>query len=136
MTRTGRAALAALASLAVLSAGCASFGEGGRRSHHHFTDDRGETLQVVNTVVGGKNLFIPSTIIVVAGVTKSLSIFNTADTPHGFRVPGLGIETILEPGKETTIQLPADLEAGHVYAVNCHLHPPHRHATIVVLPGR
>jgi hypothetical protein len=126
--------LALAAALAVAGGGCASM-HAGEHAHHHFQDDRGDTVQVVNTNVGGKNLFIPSTIVVVAGVTKTLSIFNTHDTPHGFKVPGLGIETVLDAGKETTVQLPASLEGGRVWAVNCHLHPPHRHATIVVLPG-
>lgn len=133
MTRCRAFAAAVAVALALAATGCA--GVGGHRDHHAFADDRGDTVQIVNTNLGGKNVFIPSTIVVVAGTTKTLSIFNTHDTPHGFRVPGLGIETVLEPGKETTIQLPAKLEPHKVWAVNCHLHPPHRHATIVVLPG-
>jgi hypothetical protein len=37
--------------------------------------------------------------------------------------------------QETELALPA-LEGGHVYGINCHLHPPHRTATLVVLEAR
>lgn len=129
------AALVAAAALALAATGCASLGGGGAHGHHHFSDDRGETLQMVNANIGGKNVYLPSTVVAVAGVTKRLSIFNVHDTPHGFRIPGLGIETVLNPGQETVVELPANLEGGKVYAINCQLHPPHRGASLVVLPG-
>ena len=53
---------------------------------------------------------------------------------HGFRIDGLSIETVLMPGEETSVSLPA-LRGGRVYRVHCHLHPAHRNATLVVLPG-
>ena len=28
------------------------------------------------------------------------------------------------------------LEAHRIYAITCHLHPPHRGATLMVVPGR
>ena len=82
-------------------------------------------VQVVTTNVGGKNFFVPSSIVVTAGSGRKLSIFNTTDAPHGFAIPSLGIELVLPPGVETPVDLPP-LEAGHIYAINCHLHPPHR----------
>lgn len=93
------------------------------------------TIQVVTTQVGGKNVFIPSTIVVTGGTPHRLSIFNTTDTPHGFRIPALGIETVVMHQQETELELPA-LEGGNVYGINCHLHPAHRTATLVVLPPR
>ena len=99
-----------------------------------YVDER-PVVQVVTTNVGGKNFFVPSSIVVTAGSGRKLSIFNTTDAPHGFAIPSLGIELVLPPGVETPVDLPP-LEAGHIYAINCHLHPPHRGASLVVLPAR
>ena len=99
-----------------------------------YDDDR-SVVQVVSTNVGGKNFFVPSTIVLTAGEGRKLSLFNTTDIPHGFAIPGLGVEVVAQPGVETEIALPP-LEGEHVYAVNCHVHPPHRSATLVVLPAR
>lgn len=106
---------------------------GGVGADHHET--QGRVVQVVTTVVGGKNVFIPSTIVVMPGQPTTLSIFNTTDKPHGFRIPALKIEAILPSQQEFVLSLPA-LEGGEVYEIGCHLHPPHRTATLVVLPTR
>ncbi len=99
-----------------------------------FTTDH-STIQVVSTLVGGKNVYIPSTIAVVAGQKTTLSIFNTTEIPHGFRIPAAGIEVVLPAGEELLVELPA-LEGGAVHAINCHLHPAHRTATLLVLPAK
>lgn len=96
-----------------------------------YTSDQ-SVIQVLSTNVQGKNVYIPSTIVVVAGRPYTLSIFNTTDVPHGFRIDGLDIETVLPPGEEHELKLPA-LEGGKVYQVHCQLHPAHRTATLVVL---
>jgi heme/copper-type cytochrome/quinol oxidase subunit 2 len=89
---------------------------------------------MVSTKVGGKNVFIPSTVVMTAGEGRSLSFFNTTDIPHGFMIPSLGVETVLPSKEEFVVELPK-LEPG-VYALQCHLHPPHRGATLLVLPKR
>jgi len=99
-----------------------------------YQSDVGE-VQVISAVVGGKNVFIPSTIVVTAGKPQVLSIFNTSDKPHGFAIKGLSIETVLYPGEETRVELPV-LEGSKIYTIGCQLHPPHRTATLVVVPGR
>ncbi len=128
----GRRALYALAVPALLVA-CVSLGDVDVRDSG-FSDERTQ-VQVLTTQIGGKNVFVPSTILVTSGVGRSLSFFNTTDQPHGMAIPGLGIEVILKPGEEYVVELPT-LEGGRIYAINCHLHPPHRSATLVVLPGR
>ena len=85
--------------------------------------------------MGGKNIFLPSTVVLTSGGGRSLSFYNTTDAPHGMKIPGLGIEVVLPPGEEYVVQLP-ELAAGNVYEMQCHLHPPHRGASIVVLPSR
>src|SRR5262245_246146 len=130
--RRGRRALLALAVPAFLGA-CVSMGDVDVHDLG-FSDDRTQ-VQVITTNLGGKNVFVPSTIVVTAGSGRTLSFFNTTDQPHGMSIPGLGTEVVLKPGEEYVVELPT-LEAGHIYAIHCHLHPPHRTATLVVLPSR
>ena len=99
-----------------------------------FTSDQ-TVIQVISTNVQGKNVYIPSTIVVTAGKPITLSVFNTTDTPHGFAIAGIGVEAVLPSKVEHEVKLPA-LEGGHVYRIHCQLHPPHRSATLVVLPGK
>ena len=110
-----------------LAAGASAFAQG-------FTSDV-DTIQIVSANVGGKNVFIPSTIVVTGGKPVTLTIFNTTDVPHGFAIPGIKVEAVLPVQEELAVKLPA-LEGGHVYQVNCQLHPAHRTATLVVLPGK
>jgi len=93
-----------------------------------------ETIQVVSTLVGGKNVYIPATIVVTSGKPITLSIFNTTDVPHGFAIPGLGIAEVLPVQQEHVVKLPA-LEGGKIYGIQCQLHAPHRGGTLVVLPA-
>ena len=121
----------------LLPAGCLSVGAvetGDLGAGSGYADERGE-IQMVSTLVGGKNVFIPATVVVTEGSGRTLSIYNTTDTPHGFRIPALRIETVLMPGQETKIALPP-LAGGHIHEMVCHLHPPHRTATLVVVHGR
>ena len=129
----GSAAISAL--LLALTSGC------GCRSHANppgalagYQSDVSE-VQVISAVVGGKNVFLPSTIVVTAGRPPVLSVFNATDKPHGFAIKGLSIETVLMPGEETRVALPV-LEGSEIYTIGCQLHPPHRTATLVVVPGR
>jgi heme/copper-type cytochrome/quinol oxidase subunit 2 len=128
----GRRALLALVAPALLL-GCISVRDVDVREGA-FSDERTQ-VQVISALVGGKNVFIPSTIVLSSGTGRSLSVFNTSDQPHGLAIPGLGIEMVLMPGVEHVIELPT-LEGGRIYAINCHLHPPHRSATLVVVPSR
>jgi hypothetical protein len=121
--------------LSAVGAGC-----GGSRHqhdharHHGYTTDTG-TIQVVTTQLGGKNVFIPSTIVVTSGRPVKLSIFNTTEIPHGFHIPKIGLSVVLPAQAEHEVELPA-LEGHQVLQISCHLHPAHRTATLVVLPAR
>jgi hypothetical protein len=125
--------LVALAAAAGLAAACGDRGaapapDGG------WQDDR-SIVQVASSNVQGKNVYIPSTIVVTAGRGQVLSLHNTTDVPHGFTIEGIGIEEVLPPGEEHTVELPADLEGGRAWHVRCHLHPAHRTGTLLVLPA-
>ena len=99
-----------------------------------FVDDR-DAVQVLNIKLGTRVTFVPATIVVTAGTGRKLSIFNDTDMPHGFRIPGLAVEVLLPPGEETLVVLPP-LLGPQIYGIECHLHVPHRHASLVVLPAR
>jgi len=99
-----------------------------------FVDDR-DVVQVLNIKLGTRVTFVPATIVVTAGTGRKLSIFNDTDMPHGFRIPGLALEVLLPAGEETLVELPP-LVGPQIYGIECHLHVPHRHASLVVLPAR
>ena len=126
----------ALALIALVAAASGCHGPHGRRHarHHGFTSDT-STIQIVTTELGGKNVFIPSTIVVTSGHPVKLSIFNTTDVPHGFQIPALKVAEVLPAKAEHQIELPA-LEPHQVLQITCHLHTAHRTATLVVLPAR
>jgi len=128
-----RIAIATL--LLALTSGCALDGHSGAAGAPAGYQSDVSEVQVISAVVGGKNIFIPSTIVVIAGKPQTLSVFNTADKPHGFSIKGLSIEKVLMPGEETRIELPI-LKGSEIYTIGCQLHPPHRTATLVVVPAR
>lgn len=104
---------------------------------HHEAGEHGASptvIQIVTTLVGGKNVYIPSTIVAVAGKPHTLSIFNTTDKPHGFSIEAAGIMEVVPDQIEHEVALPA-LEAG-VYRVHCQLHPAHRAATLLVVEAQ
>jgi hypothetical protein len=126
----------AIAALVLLCAGgCGGHSQLNRDSGLPGYHSDAASVQMISAVVGGKNIFIPSTVVVIAGAPQVLSVFNTTDKPHGFAIPGLDVQTVLPAGEEIQIDLPA-LEGGEIYRIGCHLHPPHRSASLVVVPGR
>lgn len=126
--------LALLAALLLSASACHGPRHREHHARHHGWSAEPGPIQVVSALVGGKNVFIPSTIAVVAGEPVTLSIFNTTDIPHGFAIPALGIAEVLPAQQEYTIELPA-LEPRQLLRIGCQLHTAHRGATLVVLPA-
>jgi heme/copper-type cytochrome/quinol oxidase subunit 2 len=135
-TSRARRGVLAFALFALLAAtGCHGPGHhhGGR---HGFTSDT-SPIQVVTTELGGKNVFIPSTIVVTSGHPVKLTIFNTTDVPHGFAIPAIDVAIVLPPKAEQELEIPKEkLQDHQILQIKCHLHEKHRTATLVVLPGR
>ncbi len=129
----GSAAIAAL--LLAVTSGCGPDGNANPTGALAGYQSDVSEIQMISAVVGGKNVFIPSTVVVTAGRPQALSVFNTTDKPHGFAIKGLSIETVLYAGEETRIELPV-LKGSEIYTIGCQLHPPHRTATLVVVPSR
>lgn len=130
MTHSQRALLVLVALLLLAPAGPAD------AEHHEKAQPAGKgevtVIEAMSTMIGGKNVFLPSTIAVVAGEPHVLSIYNSTDVPHGFSIPDLDIEVVLPPKEEYRVELPP-LEGDAIHAVRCHLHPPHRSAQLLVL---
>ena len=89
----------------------------------------------MTTELGGKNVFIPSTIVVTSGHPVKLSIYNTTDVPHGFAIPSA------QPGRRAPAKAEHEIELPRarrppVLQIKCHLHEKHRTATLVVLPAK
>lgn len=128
--RPGAAPLPALLATAALALGGCSMLHGPEPA----SSGEARRIQVVSTLVGGKNVYIPSTIAVRAGEPTVLSIYNTTDVPHGFEISALGVKEILPAGQELEIPLPA-LEGPRLIDIHCQLHTAHRRATLLVLPA-
>lgn len=134
------ALLGALVMLGFLGAGLAGCGDDEKAkvipeahpSTPYSADDDRPVLQMMTTKIGAKNVFVPSTMVVTVGAGRVLTIYNDTELPHNFTVPGLGIDATLSPGEETQIVLPP-LRKPAIYDIRCSLHPPHRHASLVVL---
>jgi hypothetical protein len=133
--RSLRLPTALVAVSALFAAGCAARMEMHDLHHPSGYSSDVSTVQVISALVGGKNVYIPSTIVVTDGGPRTLSVVNTTEMPHGFAIVALGIETVLPPGEEVKIDLPP-LQGGQVLRIHCHMHPPHRSATLVVLPSK
>lgn len=126
MIRISQLAIALIAALFAVSA--AAERHGNATGHAEGEPD---AIEIVSTNLQGKNIFIPSTIVVEAGKPQALSIFNTTDTPHGFAIDAANVQAILPAGEEYRIELPA-MKPG-IYKVYCQLHPPHRAAQLLVV---
>ena len=89
------------------------------------TQASAETRQftVVNLLVDGTKIWLPSSVIVYEGDEVTLTLLNKLDDPHGFRIEAFGIEEVVQPKSITTVKFTAK-EAG-LYAYICHIHPPH-----------
>lgn len=132
----GRAGLSASLALALVAgaglAGASSHEQQHDPAHHAFTEDR-DVVQMLSTKVNAKNFYVPGTAVLTSGEGRKISVFNDTGEPHGFEIGSLGIAVLLQPGVETEVPLPK-LEPG-IYDIGCQLHPAHRHATLLVLPG-
>ena len=96
-------------------------------------DQHGESpIQMLSSNVQGKNVYIPGTIVMIAGKPRTLQIYNTTDTPHGFSIEGAGVKAVLPPKVEHEVKVPALPEG--LYRIFCQLHPPHRSAQLLVIP--
>lgn len=92
-------------------------------AERHFT--------LVNLLVDGTKIWLPSSILVQEGDEVTLTLINKLDDPHGFRMEVFGIEEVVQPHATMMVKFTAR-EAG-LYAYICHMHPPHIGGQILVV---
>ena len=97
-------------------------------AEHQFT--------IANVDYEGTKLFVPSTIIVRAGDTVKITVFNRIPSDpnqHGFTIPAFDVEEVVTRGESVNVTFePKD--AG-LYPIKCHLHAAHVGGQLLVLPA-
>ena len=86
---------------------------------------------LINVVLDGTKIWLPSSLIVHQGDDVELTLINKLDEPHGFKIDDFGIEEVVQPKAQMTVKFPATQPGAHRYL--CHLHPPHLGGDMLVL---
>ena len=86
---------------------------------------------VMNVVLDGTKIWLPSSLIVQQGDEVELTLINKLEDPHGFKIAEVGIEEVVQPKAQMTVRFTASQPG--VYSYICHLHPPHIGGQIFVL---
>lgn len=90
-----------------------------------------QKFTLINVIFDDTKIWLPSSLIVREGDTVELTLINTLDVPHGFRIDTFGIEAVINAKSKSTVTFTAKGTGLHSYV--CHLHPPHIGGQILVL---
>ena len=93
--------------------------------------DEPKKFTLLNVLLEGTKIWLPSSIIVQQGDEVELTLVNKLDDPHGFEIKAFGIEQVVQPHSQMTVKFTAS-KAG-VYSYICQIHPPHLGGQILVL---
>ena len=93
--------------------------------------DEPKKFTLINVLLDGTKIWLPSSIIVQQGDAVELTLINKLDEPHGFEIKAFGIEQVVQPKSEMTVNFTA-AKAG-AYSYICQMHPPHLGGQILVL---
>lgn len=93
--------------------------------------DEPKKFTLINVLLDGTKIWLPSSIIVQQGDAVELTLINKLDDPHGFEIKAFGIEQVVQPKSEMIIKFTAS-KAG-AYSYICQMHPPHLGGQILVL---
>jgi heme/copper-type cytochrome/quinol oxidase subunit 2 len=93
--------------------------------------DEPKKFTLINVLLDGTKIWLPSSIIVQQGDAVELTLVNKLDDPHGFEIKAFGIEQVVQPKSEMTVKFTAS-KAG-AYSYICQMHPPHLGGQILVL---
>lgn len=86
---------------------------------------------LINVLLDGTKIWLPSTLIVHEGDEVELTLINKLEDPHGFQISSLGVEEVVQPKATTTVKFTAT-KAG-LDPFLCHLHPPHIGGQLLVV---
>ena len=90
-----------------------------------------QKFTLINVVLDGTKIWLPSSLMVHQGDEVELTLINKLDDPHGFKIEDFGIEEVVPPKAQMTVQFTASQPGVHRYL--CHLHPPHIGGQLLVL---
>ena len=90
-----------------------------------------QKFTLINVVLDGTKIWLPSSLMVHQGDEVELTLINKLDDPHGFKIEDFGIEEVVPPKAQMTVQFTASQPGVHSYI--CHIHPPHIGGQILVL---
>jgi len=90
-----------------------------------------EKFTLINVLLDGTKIWLPSTFIVQQGDDVALTLINELDEPHGFKIEAFGVEEVVQPKAQTTVKFTASKPGAHSYI--CHIHPPHIGGSILVM---
>jgi len=90
-----------------------------------------QKFTLINVVLDGTKIWLPSSLMVHQGDEVELTLINKLDDPHGFKIEDFGIEEVVPPKAQMTVQFTASQPGVHSYI--CHIHPPHLGGQILVL---
>lgn len=93
--------------------------------------DELKKFTLINVLLDGTKIWLPSSIMVQQGDAVELTLINKLDEPHGFEIKDFGIEQVIQPTSQMTVKFTAS-KAG-VYSYICQMHPPHLGGQILVL---
>ncbi len=97
----------------------------------HGAAAESKKFTVINVLLDGTKIWLPSTLVVQQGDEVELTLINKLDEPHGFKIEDFGIEEIVQPKAQTTVKFTAARPGPHGYI--CHIHPPHVGGQMLVL---
>ena len=90
-----------------------------------------QKFTLINVVLDGTKIWLPSSLMVHQGDEVELTLINKLDDPHGFKIEDFGIEEVVPPKAQMTVQFTAAQPGAHRYL--CHIHPPHLGGQMLVL---
>jgi nitrosocyanin len=93
--------------------------------------DEPKKFTLINVVLEGTKIWLPSNITVQQGDEVELTLINKLDEPHGFEIKAFGIEQVVQPNAQMTVKFTASKPGAHNYI--CQMHPPHLGGQILVL---
>ena len=97
----------------------------------HVAAAESKKFTLINVLLDGTKIWLPSTLIVQQGDEVELTLINKLDEPHGFKIEDFGIEEVVQPKAQTTVKFTAAKPGVHGYI--CQMHPPHVGGQILVL---
>lgn len=86
---------------------------------------------LINVVFDDTKIWLPSSLIVQEGDEVELTLINTLDLPHGFKLEAFGVEEVVQAKAQATVKFTA--KAAGLYPYICQMHPPHIGGQILVV---